>query len=323
MLLAGRCNTVLVDPCGRFDAPANLGKGRRTTAWRPGYAIGSASAGQQPFSIQLFPLPTEDNDDYAWLEPTPDARQPLNCGNCHGEIYREWSTSGHGRAATNPRFLAQFSQLAADRPDDIGVCAKCHAPTMRDPTLDYDLHLGRRRPPGMASIAISATKSSEATTAKLGTRFGSDGYGFLRPVGGQQLFFGPLDDAVREGEQFGYLPLYRQSSYCASCHEGVIYGVHVYGTYSEWLASPARRDGKQCQACHMQPTGMLTNIAPGAKEASSRDPSTLASHFLLPGITAEMLRRCLFAGQGSRERWRVDIEVVADKRGSSRAYGIY
>ena len=106
-------------------------------------------------------------------------------------------------------------------------------------------------------------------------------------------FYGPLEDAVRPGESFGQLPLYRESRYCASCHEGIVFGVHVYGTYSEWLESPARAQGVQCQGCHMAPTGRMTNIAPG-HGGIARDPATLASHGF-PGNQADMLRRCLAA----------------------------
>jgi hypothetical protein len=307
----GARSSVLTDQHGRFEPPPNVGNSRRITAWRQGYAIGSAPAEQLALTIQLLPLPAFDNDDYQWLDPTPNFRQPLNCGNCHAAIHQEWSISGHARAATNPHFLAEYQKLATDRPDDIGVCAKCHAPTYRDPALDYDL----RKVQGVDRQGVHCDfchKVVEAAADKLGTRFGVDGYELLRPRGGQQLFFGPLDDAVREGEQFGYAPLYGQSKYCASCHEGVIYGVHVYGTYSEWLASPARQQGKQCQTCHMAPTGKLTNIAPG-QGGVERDPRTLGSH-KMPGAATEMLRRCLSLKASVRGR-QLDVEVLADNVG--------
>src|SRR5207248_1591107 len=76
----------------------------------------------------------------------------------------------------------------------------------------------------------------------------------------RQVFFGPLDDADRGDDAFS--PLYKQSLYCASCHEGVVFGVPVYTTYSEWLASLAKKAGQQCQDCHMKPTGAMTNFAP-------------------------------------------------------------
>jgi hypothetical protein len=104
------------------------------------------------------------------------------------------------------------------------------------------------------------------------------------------LFFGPLDDVTRDED--AYSPLQHESRYCAACHEGVVFGVHVYSTYSEWLESPAFRAGQSCQSCHLTPTGEMTNVAPGAGGVE-RDPSTLASHAFLPGGREAMLRRCL------------------------------
>jgi hypothetical protein len=72
----------------------------------------------------------------------------------------------------------------------------------------------------------------------------------------------------------------------------VVFGVHVYSTYSEWLDSPARREGKQCQTCHMAPTGMLTNVAPG-KGGIPRHPQTLGNHRFFAGSQPDMLRQCL------------------------------
>jgi hypothetical protein len=110
--------------------------------------------------------------------------------------------------------------------------------------------------------------------------------------------------------------MYRESRYCASCHEGVVFGVPVYTTYSEWLASPARKQGQQCQTCHMAPTGTLTNIAPG-KGGIERDPWTLAVH-RFPGRQRKMLRRCLAVSvrvlsQGGK--WRAQVEVRAEQVG--------
>lgn len=177
--------------------------------------------------------------------------------------------------------------------------------------LNYDL----RQPPGVAAHGVHCDychKIADAPTDKLGTRFGRDGLPLLRPPNGKQLFFGPLDDAHREGEQFAYAPFYKESRYCASCHEGVVFGQHAYGTYSEWLQSPARQRGQQCQHCHMAPDGTLTNVAPG-KGGSDRDPWTLSSH-RLPGGQAEMLRRCLKL-EASRDGLHVRVEVRAERVG--------
>jgi hypothetical protein len=157
-------------------------------------------------------------------------------------------------------------------------------------------------------------KIVDASTEHLGLTHGRYGYQLLRPAQGQ-LFFGPLDDVDRGEDAFS--PLYQESRYCAACHEGTVFGVPVYTTYSEWLASPARKEGKQCQTCHMVPTGKLTNLAPG-KGGIDRDPKTLANHRFFAGSQAEMLRRALHIratinpGKNSLE---AIIEVRADQVG--------
>jgi hypothetical protein len=135
----------------------------------------------------------------------------------------------------------------------------------------------------------------------------------LRPAAGDTLTFGPLDDAVRSGESFAHAPFYKESRYCASCHEGVVFGVHAYGTYSEWLESPAKKRGTQCQECHMPPTGTLTNIAPG-KGGIERNPKTLAAHHT-PGGTPALLRRSLSLQARTSAGGRLDVEVKADAVG--------
>jgi hypothetical protein len=284
------------------------------TASKEGYTIGAVPADADPVRISLTRLPAVDHEDYAWIDPTPDPARPNNCGNCHGEIHREWSGSAHANSARNRRLRNLLEatdwhgrpsaswNLPAEHPLGAAVCASCHAPTFSDATLKYELS----RAGYVARQGVHCDychKVVDAPTDKLGTRFGRDGLTLLRPADQQQLFFGPLPDAHRQGEAFGYLPVYQESRYCASCHEGVIFGVHVYGTYSEWLESPARREGKQCQTCHMAPTGTMTNVAPG-KGGVERNPWSLASH-RLPGCQEDMLRRCI----------QVEVKVTPEPHG--------
>jgi len=296
-------------------------------AWKAGYRIAAGAPTSRPLDLFLTTLPDHDNDDYAWIDPHPNAAQANNCGNCHGAIYDEWRRSGHAQSARNPRFLSMYDgrdhtakpapswNLRREHPLGGGVCAACHAPTFSDTTLEYDMP----RVQGVAAQGVHCDychKVADAPTDKLGTRFGRDGLVLLRPARNDLLSFGPLDDAVRPGESFAYSPLYKESRYCASCHEGVVFGVHVYGTYSEWLASPARARGQQCQTCHMAPTGRLTNIAPG-KGGIQRDPWTLASHSF-PGGQADMLRRCLDVRidvNANGADTQVTVEVRADNVG--------
>jgi hypothetical protein len=297
----GKSPSVQSDQQGRFYIPFPDGKGNRLenrlAAWKEGYRISAISLDRKPLELFLTPLPSQDNEDYAWINPTPAVGKENNCGNCHEAMYREWRSSAHGRSATNPRFLALYDggdrkswNLRRQHPLGAGVCAGCHAPTFTDSSVDYDLG----KVAGIAAQGVHCDychKIVGAPTDKLGTRFGRDGLKLLRPAQNDLLTFGPLDDAVRAGESFGYFPLYKESRYCASCHEGVIFGVHVYGTYSEWRDSPAAAKGQECQTCHMAPTGTMSNIAPG-KGGILRDPKTLGSHDF-PGGQKEMLQRCL------------------------------
>lgn len=309
----GECNRVTTDAHGRFRL-IRSSHPRRLIATKPGYRIASSTTS----SLRLDPLPATDDDTYQWIDPHPDPAQPNNCGNCHGEIYREWRTSAHAKSATNPKFLSLFNShehkiwnARLEHPDGSAVCATCHVPTLTSATLEYDV----READGVHKSGIHCDychKVDDVPAGKFGRRFGRDGMLLLRPPPGDLLTFGSLDDAVRAGESFAHRPLYKESRYCASCHEGTVFGVHAYGTYSEWLESPAKAQGKQCQDCHMAPTGKMTNIAPG-KGGIERDPSTLASHHT-PGGGLAMLRHSLAvtlnASQESGEV-RVRLNVVA------------
>jgi hypothetical protein len=257
-----------------------------------------------PLVFNLQQLPAKDYEGYEWVNPAPDPSRPHNCGNCHGEIYQEWSASGHARSAGNRRFLSLLDgsdwqgrrrvgwSLRDDHPDGIGVCNACHAPTA---SFDTDLRPLSVSPPRVGGVAASGVhcdfchKIVDTSTDHLGFTHGRYGYKLLRPSQGQ-LFFGPLDDVDRGEDAFS--PIYQESRYCAACHEGTVFGVPVYSTYSEWLTSPARQEGKQCQTCHMAPTGKLANLAPG-KGGIERDPKTLANHRFFAGSQMEMLRRSL------------------------------
>lgn len=295
----GGLHSVATDAQGRFALPAIAG-GQRLTAWAPGFFIGGADLGESESRIVLRPLPARDNPDYAWVDPGLEPAGEHNCANCHESIYQQWRSGGHAQALANRRFLDIYAgtnwrgqragwSLKDDYPSGASVCAACHGPTvpLDDPALE-DLRLAR----GVAAHGVHCDychKIEGLAPGEVGLAHGRFAVKLLRPSEGQ-LFFGPLADVDRDEDV--YSPLLRESRFCASCHEGVVFGVHVYSTYSEWLESPARLAGKACQSCHMRPNGELTNIAPGSG-GIERDPSTLASHTLLPGGRAAMLRSCL------------------------------
>lgn len=286
--------------------------GDHVSASKPGYFIAGAFAGSRPVTLLLRPLPKADNPDYEWVDSPPGAEQPQNCGNCHGEIATEWAGSAHGRAGRNRHFLNLYDgtdwngrpgagwNLLKEHPAGASVCAACHAPSVPFDHAGYD---DFRKLDGVHARGVHCDychKIADVSTEKLGVEHGRFAHKLLRPAKGQ-IFFGPLDDVDRDEDC--HAPFYGESRYCASCHEGTIFGVNVYTTYSEWRESPARKQGKQCQSCHMAPTGKMENIAPG-KGGIKRDPATLASHGM-PGGDKGMLERCL--------RLRIKLRREQDK----------
>jgi hypothetical protein len=313
----GTATRARTDALGLFHFSSPLA-GRRVTAWKEGRLIGGARSGRSPLSIRLARLPAEDNDAYDWVDPAPNAAEAGNCANCHAEIYREWSHSGHSRSVNGRHFRNLYEGtdwngkagvgwgLLTQYPDGGGVCASCHAPAARE----YDLRQVR----GVAAHGVHCDychKIAGAHDGPIGLAHGRFNLQLLRPTEGQ-LFFGPLDDVDR-GED-AYSPLYHDSRYCASCHEGVIFGVHVYSTYSEWQVSPARRAGLHCQDCHMKPTGRMTNLAPG-HGGIDRDPRTLSNHRFFAGSLETMLRRAVHTSasfEKRADRVRARVRLGAD-----------
>jgi hypothetical protein len=288
------------DHAGRFFLPVSA-RGNRLTASKEGFFIAGTNVRDRRTILRLRPIPQDDHESYEWVDPTPLAGDEQRCGNCHSSIWQEWSRSGHSRSAMGKQFLDLYDGtdwhgqantgwgLLTERPDGAGVCSSCHAPSLRedDPALLDLRHI--KDVPRQGVHCDYCHKIAGLGEGEIGLTHGRYLLRLLRPREGQ-LFFGPLDDVDR-GEDV-YSAFYRDSRYCAACHEGVVFGVRVYSTYSEWLASPARQAGQHCQHCHMKPTGKLSNIAPG-RGGVERDPHTLGNHLFWNTSQLEMLRRSL------------------------------
>ncbi len=312
----GTSQTALTDRNGIYRRSVTHG---RVTAWKDGYFIAGQTLDPGWRYLSLTPLPVEDHDEYEWVDPSPRSGKG-SCGNCHEAIYREWAASGHSRSASGRHFRNLYEgtdwngengvgwDLLNDHPLGAGVCASCHAPAI--PPLDPgQLDLRELRGTALKGVHCDyCHKISGLGSGTIGLTHGRFNLRLLRPKPGEgQVFFGPLDDVDR-GEE-SYSPFFRDSKYCASCHEGIVFGVHVYSTYSEWEQSPAARTGQQCQDCHMKPTGQMTNIAPG-RGGIERDPKTLANHRFFDGSQADMLRRCVKVSvEVCRQEGQVRAEV--------------
>ncbi|HET6880333.1 MAG TPA: multiheme c-type cytochrome [Pirellulales bacterium] len=322
--IVGRPTAAVTDRRGRFTLPlaeADRAANARVAASLDGFFIAGADAHSQPIAINLTRLPPRDETAYDWVDPRPSAGDEHRCGNCHAEIYDEWSASAHARSATNRRFLNVYDgsdwhgrpdqgwNLLSEFPEGAGVCYSCHFPSAQ-PSIEVTADLRRVADVDRQGVHCDFCHKVSATTVEhVGLNHGRFAMSLLRPAGEGQVFFGPLDDVDR-GED-AYRALYRDSRYCASCHEGTMFGVRAYETYSEWRASPQAKAGVQCQDCHMASTGRMTNFAPG-HGGREREAATLASH-RLPGADPDFLREHLGLSVQAR-RGAAGLEVETEVR---------
>lgn len=127
-----------------------------------------------------------------------------------------------------------------------------------------------------------------------------------RPQEGDDLFFGPLDDIARSDVELPrdvYLPLMKESAFCAGCHYGILGGVVVgnmevkggvlvYSSYEEWLESPwsDAQTGKTCQDCHMPPIADAEYFVFPERGGVRRDASQIHEHKMLGPNDEQFLR---------------------------------
>jgi hypothetical protein len=251
------------DPHGRFRFPHQSNQGR-LTAWKEGFFIAGIALDAKPLSLSLTRLPEHDANDYDWVDPAPQRGGLHNCAHCHAEIYQEWTTSAHSRAASGKHFRNLYDgmdwhgkpeatwSLLDQHPNGAAVCSSCHAPAIPsgDPAL-FDLRELR----GVAAKGVHCDYCHKVSGVgeddKLGLTHGRFDLKLLRPAKAKddeeqrQIFFGPLDDVDR-GED-AYSPLYKQSRYCASCHEAWFSACRCTRPIPSGLPAPRGRPGNSAR----------------------------------------------------------------------------
>ena len=273
--------------------------------------------------------------------------------------FDEWALDAHGTSARNRRFLSMYNgtDLSAehtspltgyafhkdygkiplppdpsrpyygpgfklDFPDSAGNCAACHLPAaaVRGP---YDTDPNAVRGVGQEGVACDlchkawAVKLNPATGLPYPNTPGVLSFEFRRPSAGHQLFLGPYDDVAPGDDSLS--PLQNDSRICAPCHFATFWGVQVYNSFGEWLASPYSDPvkGQSCQDCHMPRRG--TNFAARSDAgANVRDPKTVFSH-LMPGAADRgLLQKTAALAVEARQSGplvHVKVTVTNDKAG--------
>lgn len=287
----------VTDGMGGIRVPSHL-MGSEYAVAAEGYFITHGLLSNKTQNVFPRKLSGVDFSDYAWVHPLEGSQ---NCSECHQSIALEWKQSGHSRSSTSHRFLDMYSErknngnliqgwsLSRDFPEGKAVCAACHAPGVGEGNDGIE---DITKVTGVDKFGIHCDfchKVNGVKNLEVGLSHGRDFLSLSRPDKGQ-VFFGPIKDAMRDDNSFS--KIFNQSNYCASCHEGTMFGVHVYSTFSEWQKSPAAAKGMECQACHMKPDGLMGNVAPG-KGGIDRNPMEMASHQMMPGGLQKMLQNSI------------------------------
>lgn len=224
------------------------------------------------------------------------------CGACHRDIHAAWKESAHARSLEDPFFLDALREFASEG-GDIGICLRCHAPTVertRDKALEKKLT--------WEGITCDYCHSVTAVTQ-------GDLPSLTLDVGATK--FGPIHDAASTAHKAEYRKFFTESEMCAPCHEYVSpSGVAVLTTYSDWKASPHAAKGETCQSCHM--AEVKANVVdPKVKRATG---STVNLHSMPGGHSIEQLNRAILAKPRLvRKEGQVDLQVDVTNRGAGHA----
>jgi nitrate/TMAO reductase-like tetraheme cytochrome c subunit len=226
------------------------------------------------------PIPAVDEET---LSLYPTAAQ---CGECHKQIYEEWSSSQHAYSSISPMFHAfeqKFQQLTQGT---VGTfCVRCHQ--------QVGTQLGENREtPLWAMSQISREGVSCITCHRVKEQFGKvNGERRVEPGKIFDPIYGTgetsvIKDILANKETYSVKtskdgrgtdihngmmtnPQLSKSEFCVSCHQvAVNLGIKLEIVWDQYRDSPARKAGVTCQDCHM-------GKVPGKAEGFATAPSAV------------------------------------------------
>ena len=255
------------------------------------------------------PIPAVDEETLS-LYPTA-----ARCGECHTQIYEEWSSSQHAYASISPmfhKFEQKFQELTQGT---VGTfCVRCHQQVgtqlgeARETPLWARSQISRE---GVSCITCHRVKEHYAKVN--GERrvepgkiyepvYGSGEKSVIKDVLANKETYSVKTSTDGRGNDIhkGMITndQITKSEFCVSCHQvAVNLGIKLEIVWDQYRDSPARKAGVTCQDCHMgkvpgKPEGYATapsavvggkEINPGRKHANHRfiGPGYSIAH---PGI---------------------------------------
>ncbi len=255
------------------------------------------------------PIPPVDEET---LSLYPTAAQ---CGQCHRQIYEEWSSSNHAYASISPMFHAFEQKFQELTKGTVGTfCVRCHQQVGTQLGENRETPLWARSPISREGVTcITCHRVKEQYGKVNGERRVEPGKIFEPVYGSGEKSV--IKDILADKETYSVKtskdgrgtdihngmmtnPQLTKSEFCVSCHQvAVNLGIKLEIVWDQYRDSPARKAGVTCQDCHMgkvpgKPEGYSTapsavvggkEINPGRKHANHRfiGPGYSIAH---PGI---------------------------------------
>lgn len=209
--------------------------------------------------------------------PSSDFGDPATCGQCHTEIYEQWSETILSQAYLDPFYRAEMEEAVEATDGALSAfCIKCHSPigVMAGEHLPVDGS-------NMSDVAVRGVSCDFCHTIT-----GLDGISngnYLNTPG--PIKRGPFDDSVSPAHGTAYSILHTRSEICGICHD--IYqpttGVRLEATYFEWREGPYGKQGITCQDCHMTPGPGVTKPNPGKAAIQGPERGHIYTHHFVGG----------------------------------------
>lgn len=208
------------------------------------------------------------------------------CGECHNEIYEEWSSSNHAYASISPMFH-KFEQKFQDLTQGtVGTfCVRCHQQVGTQLGETRETPLWKRSQISREGVTcITCHRVKEQYGKVNGERrvepgkiyepvYGSGEKSVIKDVLANKDTYSVKTSTDGRGNDIhkGMITndQITKSEFCVSCHQvAVNLGIKLEIVWDQYRDSPARKAGVTCQDCHM-------GKVPGKPEGYAKAPSAI------------------------------------------------
>ena len=251
-----------------------------------------------------------------------DFTSAQECGQCHQEIYSQWTQSMHSQSLTDPLYRAVIDEMIEQTGGtQKAFCLSCHAPvaSVAGKLLDLPTPLDWGAFRGVEAEGVTCDVCHTISgNENLGKNISVGAYVYPRR-GTTAIKYGrhpDADTAAHETEPSEFLT---STELCAVCHKfkHPMGGAEIQSTYEEWLRGPYSDRGVRCQDCHM-PVFSGTTALGGKQRQQIHAHTFVGGHSELLKKAATVTVRGVASPEGAGSR----LSVTATVRNSGAGHAI-